>query len=542
MSKKLKMFAILICAILLPSTFLLVGCNKNTNNNEVEQPTEPTTPVAPEEIVSNLSIEKADYVYLRNENSSTDVATKLENKESKTYDVYLKNNYDLDSLKILVGGTEVAWTKNSDVSNTDDVNLNFTKVGKVTLGNYSEDKVVTFNATQKLIKVKLSWWQDDPEKADPNNLTASEKNSLMNFHFINYGKTGSVSVAGKINGTGVFEFTYDQFTSLNASLYIRGNQKAGYYGNGTDSGMKLFEDKDACSYDMSNDYYVYQITPVAETYKTSYELVVNPRLMTRPTSYKIENESSKILTLGSTTVATTELEDSSTEEFSVQFTFTLPTSANINDAIVYCYDTQIEDSKITKVGNVWTILMDKSKLPIDYFNTTLEEDETAIDWTGFDAVTFKFRVENISFDDTVSRVDVVVSGETITPNLDLDSSNHFYIDGNTAYVDGNTDGNTDGNYYMFSVATSNLKGNTQIIVHDRNQSDPRSDFLLINRLSEFQAVDGQTGKYSLTVSGVEITIDVGSAELNIANITQITFKTPDASTSAYNYAICIYQN
>lgn len=537
MTKKLKMIAILICAILVPSTFLLVGCNKNTNNNE--QPTEQTTPVVPEAVVSNLSIEKADYVYLLNENSSTDLATRLENKESKTYDVYLKNNYDLDSLKILVGGSEVSWTKNSTLPDADEVNLNFSKVGKVTLGNYSEDKAVTFSANQKLINVKLSWWQDDPEKQDQNNLTASEKNTLMNFQFVNFGETGSVSVAGKINGTGIFSFTYEQFTNLHASLYIRDNQKVGYYGSGTNSGLNLFEDKDACSYDLSKNYFVYQVTPVAETYKTNYELVVNPRLLARPTSYKIENESSSIITLGSTTIATTELEDSSTDEFSVQFTFNLPTDADLDGVTIYCYDTQIDDAKISKAQNVWTISMDKSKLPIDYFDTTLAESETAVDYTGFDALTYKFRVENIKFGDTVSKVEFSVIGQgpsSITQNLNKQGSKHFYIDGNVAYIDGTTD----GNYFLFSYTTSNLNRSTKLIIHDREIEGSRSEFLLSNKLSEFQAVEGENGKYSLTVSGIEITVDVGSAELDVANITEITFKTPVASSSAiYDYAIVV---
>ncbi len=524
MAKKLKMMVILLCAIVLPASLLFVGCKKGGGDVEPE----------PENVVCNLSYDSA-FAYLRNENNATDVDLTLENKESRTYDVYLKNTYKVDTLKIKVDGADVDWVMDT-ITNANIVESGFSKVGKVTLGNYVENKAITFVADQKQIKINFAWAA---------NISASDKNRAGNdFQFVNI--PNSMTLLSRINN-GVrtdYSFYYEDFINADASIYLRCSQTMGYYGSDTSCNLKLFEGEKELVYDMENNYYKYSFKTANDVYATEYNVVVNPTKLTRPSGYNIENESGKIMTIGSNKISLDELNDSSTEYVPITFTFNIPEGTSLERASLYCYDTLIDDNQVTKVGNVWTFNLSKTALPYDYLRTTANEGEEnfEIDYANFSMLTFKFRVEGIQFGNSSNvssvRASVLGSGKATVTEVQESDSMHLYYDGTTAYVEKAVVGDETKQYfYKYSYEVSNWSSKCGIIIANNNKTieEGRRQELMFNDLSAFVAVENETGTYKAVVHDVEITIHV-NGELVAENITKITFKTP-VTTEVYSYTI-----
>ncbi len=188
MKKKFLTFALMICFII-PCAFLFAACGETKEYVEI-------------------SCEDSSFVSFSGTDGSVEKGT------NASCDIYLSDEYDLNTLKVFANGQEVAWTQKADYVNDGIIQRQQEHIGSVALSNVQEDTILSATCGYKNIKISLT-------------LKDGATNTEVLNDFRVYGKNETLLESAQ--SSTVFETPYNQILNGYQVLRLECEKHIGYY-------------------------------------------------------------------------------------------------------------------------------------------------------------------------------------------------------------------------------------------------------------------------------------------------------------------------
>lgn len=293
--------------------------------------------------------------YSENGNFGTITTGAVNKGTSVSYDLFLRDDYDINTLKVYANETEIPLQRNSAYS-TDVIidTSNFQKAGKVTVENISCDTVLSVKCSYKKIKFKFVI-------DSGNDLTGDQRKILSDFSF-----NGDKTLGLLVNEDLFIELPYNEYAE-NGGMIFKCAYKVGYYS--------------LSDYDMvENGYFSPLFTPSLNEYLIGLDNSVGNEnvVAIKPENIDVNSYIVKFLNTSAIQIKATNLEDnlellrgdldvgvSAEREIEYEFTLNKEYNVDISNAELYVFDTKLERASETADKIVWKF-NSKTNLPCQF--------------------------------------------------------------------------------------------------------------------------------------------------------------------------------
>ncbi len=424
-----------------------------------------------------------------------------------SYDIILRNDQDINKLKVFVNGVEVEYERYPEFS-TDVVidDTEWQRAGKVTVKNVSSDSIFSATCSSKIVKFKFATEQGV-------DLTGDQRTILSDFIFSN-----GTSLAEIINGIGYTEISFADYFN-NGGFKVKCDKKVGYYKVDNYSVIENGYFSPVFSKDL-NEYLIMSNNSL----RNENTIIIKPENIDVNT-YKINYVNTTALS-----VKATNLENnfellpgdlafgvSAEREIEYEFTLNKEYDVDISNAELYVLDTKLDRFSANEDKIVWKF-NSKEYLPCQFLKNPTTNSYDRLSESSLNRYNVTLKGLDFTNYGSLCKITLDVADDDLEHKAGVDYYSpaydiYYYDLQNTVYVKYDSERQT--NEYLTWVYLQMFeKAFTKFEITKGTGSPVTID--VAEKLSEFN-----NGVYKIDDLGIEIRIFTISSGTETSNVTSV---------------------